>query len=171
LSTDAHSTDTSLEGSTAQMHSSTCSTLYSSTVTISLYSAITTCSPLRATHRLTVTTVRLSAGLKCCLLHFWILLLSSSQCWLPLTRSFCSFLTGKVSCIPALLKSEASWIATLLVAVALSYNILWVFRLLSFYTECASSSIVVRTHAPSPFSFRFHNLCTDQVGKDCEDAW
>lgn len=118
LSTDVHSTDTGLEDSTAQMHSSTCSTLCSSTLTISLYSPITNCSPLHATHWLAVTTVCLSAGLKCCLLHFWILLLSSSQRWQPITRSFYSFLIGEVSGIPAPLKSEASWVATLLVAVA-----------------------------------------------------
>jgi hypothetical protein len=81
---------------TAQMHSSTQSALCSSSVTISRYSAITTCSLLRATHWLAVTTVHLSASLKCCLLHFWILLLSFSQHWLPLTKSFCPFLRGSV---------------------------------------------------------------------------
>ena len=105
LSTDAHSTDTSLEDSTAQMHSSTRFTLCSSAVRISLYFTTTTCSPLHATHGLAVTTVRLPAGLKYCLLHFWILLLFSSQYWLPLTRSFCPFLIGEVSGIEGLLPS------------------------------------------------------------------
>jgi len=139
------------------MHSSTRSTLCSSAVTISLYSA-TTCSPLHATHGLTVTTVRLSAGLKYCLLHFWILLLSSTQRWLPLTRSFCPFLIGEVSGIPAPLKSEASWVTTLLGAVALCYTILWVSGQLSFYRECASSCILVGLMPPPPFAFRFHHL-------------
>jgi len=83
---------------------------------------------LHATHGLAVTTVNLSAGLKYCLLHFWILLLSCSQHWLPLTRSFCPFLIGEVS---------GKW------AVALCYTILWVFGQLSCYRECASSSILV----------------------------
>lgn len=149
------------------MRSSTCSTLCSSTVRISLYLAITNCSPLHATHFLAVTTVRLSAGPKCCLLHFWILLLSSSQRWLPITRSFCSLLIGEVSGIPAPLKSEASWVATLLVAVAFCYYILWVFGLLSFYRECASSSILVGLMHPPPLPLGFIIYAL----KDSEDAW
>lgn len=141
LSTDAQSTDTSLEDSTAQMHSSTRSTLCSSAVTISLYCAITTCSPLHATRGLAVTTVHPSAGLKYCLLHFWILLLSSSQRWLPLTRSFCPFLIGEVSGIQGLLPS-----------VTLFYGF---FGQLSFYRECASSIILVGLMPPPPLPLAF----------------
>jgi hypothetical protein len=116
-------------------------------------------------HWLTVTTVCLSAGLKCCLLHFRILLLLLSQHWLPLTRSFCSFLIGEVPGLPDPLKSVASWFATLLVAVALCYNILWVFGLLSFYGVCASCLL-----PPLPLGFIIYAFIR-WVGKDCENAW